>query len=337
MSRVLVIEDEAVLRASVARGLGKVAAVEVDQAGTLDEAVAALDRNAPDVIVSDIDLPGRSGLELLGELGRRGLHVPIVFVTGYLKAFAPQIPRHANVDVLEKPVEFEQLRDVVLDRLRPSAEVALSPFSVPDYLQLACVGGHSIIVRVETGGEPEGEVVVKGGELWGAQDQQGDGMEALRRMMFADNATVHCSSLPPGHTGHRNLEGTWEALLMEAARLNDEEQAGRQSEPDDEWSDFDDSFGPASTDDTSRPATESAGALRGFDTVRPPPSAGAPESEPPPDPSFERHWEAAVQALLAKEYEEARREFLAARAAKPDDPKVIANLKRLEELGYGDE
>lgn len=54
--RVLILEDETVLRASMARGLAKLPA-QIDEAGTLAEAIAQLDRALPDVIVSDLDLP----------------------------------------------------------------------------------------------------------------------------------------------------------------------------------------------------------------------------------------------------------------------------------------
>jgi DNA-binding NarL/FixJ family response regulator len=68
-SRVLIIEDEAMLRSSMARSLSRVTNVEVLTASTLGEGLAVIDMTPPALILSDIDLPDRSGLELIGELG----------------------------------------------------------------------------------------------------------------------------------------------------------------------------------------------------------------------------------------------------------------------------
>ena len=110
MARVLLVEDEPVLRGSMARGIGKLPSVEVLEAGNLAEALAFIDATPPNAIISDIDLPGRTGLELIGELRRRDLTIPVLYVSAYLKAYRSQIPPNARVDILEKPVPLEQLR-----------------------------------------------------------------------------------------------------------------------------------------------------------------------------------------------------------------------------------
>ncbi|MBK8412533.1 MAG: response regulator [Sandaracinaceae bacterium] len=145
MKRVLVIEDEVVLRTSVVRGLNRVTGLHVVGAGTLGDALAAIDEETPDLILSDLDLPDRSGVELIGELGRRGLSVPVVFVSAFVRAFSPQIPRHVDVHVLEKPVPLEQLRQVVRERLKINA--GATPFGPADYVQLACMGRHSVHIE----------------------------------------------------------------------------------------------------------------------------------------------------------------------------------------------
>src|SRR5690606_35563687 len=114
---VLLLEDEPVLRSSMARGLSKLPGVTVVEAGTLQAALDAIDADPPQMIISDIDLPDRSGLELLGELGRRNLAIPILYVSAYLKAYGALIPPHANVDVREKPIDLQDLRAIVRQRL----------------------------------------------------------------------------------------------------------------------------------------------------------------------------------------------------------------------------
>jgi CheY-like chemotaxis protein len=219
MPRVLILEDETVLRAATARALAKLPA-EVVEAATLAEALAQLDRGLPDVIVSDLDLPDGSGIELIGELGRRRARVPVVFVSAYLRAFRAQIPPHADVEVREKPVALDELRALVRERIG-GVDEAIAPFAVADYLQLACMGKHSVAIEVTTTGKSRGRIEVVRGDIWHAVDEVGPGLDAFRRLTFAAATEVACRTLR-GAPGTRTIEGKWEALLLDTARAHDE-------------------------------------------------------------------------------------------------------------------
>ena len=64
----------------------------------------------PGCILSDIRMPGMSGLELQAELGRRGIGLPLIFVTGHgdIEMAADAILAGA-FDFLVKPVKEERL------------------------------------------------------------------------------------------------------------------------------------------------------------------------------------------------------------------------------------
>jgi CheY-like chemotaxis protein len=168
---VLVVEDEDTLRTSIVRGLSRHLSVPVHGAGTLTEALSIIDEHPPTVILCDLDLPDRAGIEILGELGRRGLHAAVTFVSAYTRAFLAQIPKHAGVRVLEKPVTIEQLRTLVREDLAQHSGDAPSPFGVADYLQLAAMGGHSVLIEV---GHKQGKIIVLRGELFSAYDSFGE-------------------------------------------------------------------------------------------------------------------------------------------------------------------
>jgi Flp pilus assembly protein TadD len=57
---------------------------------------------------------------------------------------------------------------------------------------------------------------------------------------------------------------------------------------------------------------------------------------PPPEDAqrFGEVWDQGISALLTKDYPGALSAFLEAKALRPEDPRVAANLKRLEDLGY---
>ncbi len=81
--RLLVVDDDpidrmAVRRAIAVTGLG----ATVDEAPDAETALAALAALPADCVLLDYQLPGRSGLELLKDIRRRGLDVPVIMLTG---------------------------------------------------------------------------------------------------------------------------------------------------------------------------------------------------------------------------------------------------------------
>lgn len=224
---VMIVEDEAVLRVSMARGLARLPGIEVTEAGSLNAAVALLDERQPSLILSDIDLPGRSGLEMLGELASRHLSIPIVFISAYLKAYGSQIPRHANVDVREKPIGLAELRELVLKHVSATPPAA-EPFEVTDYVQLACMAQRSVVIEIaDAAKKPHGQIVVCSGAVWSARDEQGEGEEAFRRLVTSAGLSVHCLPLR-GVPPTRDVHHDWEGLLLDAVREEDE---ARRDEP----------------------------------------------------------------------------------------------------------
>ncbi len=227
MARVLVVEDEEMLRTTMVRGISKLPNIEVLDAGTLEEALNQIDAEPPQMIFSDLNLPGRSGVELLGELEKRKIHIPVVYITAFLNTFKTMIPMHANVKVLEKPVGLNELRSIVLEHTKKkNIEAEPAPFGVPDYLQLAGMGRYSVSITVENKGRIVGKIIIVSGEVWSAhydlqvKDEE-EGKVIFRDIAFLQGARVSCQALV-GDPGVRNIKDSWESLLLDAAREADE-------------------------------------------------------------------------------------------------------------------
>lgn len=78
--RVLIVEDEPKTRASIAEAL-RMEGWTVSEAGRGREMIAALDRQAFDLVVLDWMLPGRDGIELLQHVRARGAQTPVLMLT----------------------------------------------------------------------------------------------------------------------------------------------------------------------------------------------------------------------------------------------------------------
>ncbi len=111
--RVLVVDDEISLLkayASVLRAAGH--AVEMAEDGT--EAKELVHRQAFDVIISDITMPGMDGISLLKAVRERDLDVPVVLITGTPSVdTASRAVRYGAFRYLMKPVEPAELKLVV--------------------------------------------------------------------------------------------------------------------------------------------------------------------------------------------------------------------------------
>jgi len=94
----------------------KEAGLEVEQAGSSEEALKLVDR--ADLILTDLRLPGLSGLELLAALRRQDSHTPVVVMTAFGSIEnAVEAMKAGAVDFLPKPFSLDHLMTVVTKAL----------------------------------------------------------------------------------------------------------------------------------------------------------------------------------------------------------------------------
>jgi two-component system NtrC family sensor kinase len=119
MPKVLIVDDEPSIRLTLSAFLGR-EGFETLAAADAAQAVALFDSHGDvDVAVVDVNLPGRSGIELLRELAGRGPHVPIIMITGEPNvSHLPEIVRSGAYDFIAKPV----LKDVIIRAVAHAAE-----------------------------------------------------------------------------------------------------------------------------------------------------------------------------------------------------------------------
>ena len=82
MSKVLVVDDKEMMRDSVATILGR-RGHSVIAAASGKAALERIGNKRPDAVVTDLQMPGMSGLELLAEIRRIDEDLPVVFMTAY--------------------------------------------------------------------------------------------------------------------------------------------------------------------------------------------------------------------------------------------------------------
>lgn len=110
---VLVIDDEPVVREAVSRVL-RADGFEVATASDAASGLAHPGLRACRLVLCDLMLPDRSGMEVLGALRAMRPELPVVLITGYATPDHAVRAREAGAaDFLAKPFESEELLDVV--------------------------------------------------------------------------------------------------------------------------------------------------------------------------------------------------------------------------------
>lgn len=117
----LIVDDETRILSALRRALRR-EGWDILTAETAAEALALLEGQAVDAILSDQKMPGMSGLELLAEAARRQPEIVRILITGWTE----EVPRERldalGVDaLLPKPWDAEVLRETLRKALEPEA------------------------------------------------------------------------------------------------------------------------------------------------------------------------------------------------------------------------
>ena len=103
--RVLVVEDEPMIRLLLDDMLTDLGYSMAAEAGRLDEALAAANQGEFDLAILDVNLNGEPVTPVVEVLVKRG--VPFVFVSGYARRGIPE--EHSRIPLLQKPFQAEGL------------------------------------------------------------------------------------------------------------------------------------------------------------------------------------------------------------------------------------
>jgi len=194
-ARILLVEDREPLRRMLARALGE-AGHRVVEAEDVAPARAALAGREVDLVLTDLKLPGGSGLDVLAAVRAQDADLPVVVLTAFgTVAAAVEAMKLGATDFLEKPVEIERLERMVdeLTRRAPEPEVFRAPGAPP------IVGAHprlrAALRLLERVAPTESTVLLTGAS--------GTGKELFARALHALSprragafVAVNCAAIP---------------------------------------------------------------------------------------------------------------------------------------------
>src|SRR5512136_3114059 len=128
-AHILLVDDDDLLRRSLAFNLDK-AGYRASTAANAEDALALARRDAPDLVVLDIGLPGMDGLEAL-QLLRAAVGVPVIFLTARRREIDQVLGLELGADdYVTKPFDFDVLAariKAVLRRTQKSSTLSIEP------------------------------------------------------------------------------------------------------------------------------------------------------------------------------------------------------------------
>ena len=202
--RILVVDDNQTTCKQLQQLLHAEGSLEVDFRLDGNQALEALVKQNYSVVISDLQMPGMSGIELIKQIQKKGIAVTVIITTGHGSIEeAVKAMRLGAYDFLTKPVDPEHLR-LMLDRvLRERAlqdELAALRMDLNRHFSFQSILSksprmHSIFELISNLGHTTSTVLIEG--------ETGTGKECVARAVHASATqrtgpfvAVNCAALP---------------------------------------------------------------------------------------------------------------------------------------------
>ncbi|GGO88578.1 transcriptional regulator [Marinobacterium nitratireducens] len=199
MSRILIVEDETIIRTALRRLLEK-HDYQVDDAASIDEATSRFKLEDYSLIISDLRLPGAPGTDLIPLAGT----VPVLIMTSYASLrSAVDAMKMGAVDYIAKPFDHDDMlrtvEQVISRRREPAPAAATGEAQQPKRSKTELIGScrpmQELLSRIDKVARTDATVLILG--------ESGTGKELVARAIHeqSDRAdapliSVNCASIP---------------------------------------------------------------------------------------------------------------------------------------------
>jgi two-component system, NtrC family, response regulator PilR len=130
MISILVVDDEQGMRDFLKIMLKK-EGYQVQTAGNGETALSTLKEGSFDLVISDIRMPGISGLDLLGSIKEQFSDVPVIMITAFASPDDAVIAmKNGAFDYISKPFNIEEIKSVVESATSRKSKTSPSPHDV---------------------------------------------------------------------------------------------------------------------------------------------------------------------------------------------------------------
>lgn len=219
---VLIIEDEEALREAIVEGLtAALPDFTMAGVGSVEDAMVVIRESPPILIVSDVRLPGKSGVDFLIEAREKWPSIKFILISAFASVSNEQALAHGALRLLRKPFALKELVSAVESALQnENFHGSVEEISLLDLMQVLHWGKKTSVIFIRRGAR-RGEIFFEHGEIVHAKASDLRGIEALYAMMRWQGGSFQAKAgqEPP----RRTIEASFDSLILEAMRLIDEE------------------------------------------------------------------------------------------------------------------
>lgn len=231
MKRVLVVDDEEDMLWMLQRNLNKgMPDVEILAAKSGEEALAVLSDKNVNLVITDINMPGMNGLDLLIEVNNRYPQTGVIIMTAYpSNAYKNEAMLSGSLRFIEKPFDINDMRKIVEQIMKGSEgfQGTVEGIELMDIVQFNGLSRATAALKVTTT-DHEGMIFFKNGEVVHAMCDNESGEIAFFSILKFQGGTLQNirGVEPPVVSIKKNLE----SLLFEAALNSDENEVQENAE-----------------------------------------------------------------------------------------------------------
>ncbi len=222
--KVLIVDDEVKLLKMLKKALlVDQDLYEVVLADNADKAIEILADEEISLVVSDIKMPGMSGIELFAIIRVTCPQLKVIFMTAYATDMIRRaIEANSRLLLIEKPFSHHQLREIIheiLNEKKTGFDGVLKDIELADIIQMCCLSSGNASIRVDKGSN-KGIVVIRNGEIVHAECDGLKGEKAFYEIISWKGGKFEL--LKDVDLPEKTISKDWKFLLIEGARLSDE-------------------------------------------------------------------------------------------------------------------
>ncbi|TAK28782.1 MAG: response regulator [Myxococcaceae bacterium] len=196
-----------------------------------EEALGWIRSEKPAVLITDVRMPGVSGLELISHVQSTWGATPTVVITAFPTEAVSVGARRGSFVYLPKPFPFRSLVETVQQLASAPAATfsgAIAVSTLADLLQLYAISGSTGMMQVNSG-ERRGEIWFERGQITHARADRAEGFEAFAAIIAWPNGSF---SWKLRRTDRQTISMSVSELMIDAYRVYDEARRdGRTTTP----------------------------------------------------------------------------------------------------------
>lgn len=232
LKKVLIVDDEEDILWSLQNNLcNDSLQVDITAASSGEMALEILGNSEKiDLVITDIKMPGISGLDLLIEIKNRYPYTSVIIMTAFpSNEYKKEAILKGSLHFLEKPFDINGLREMVSLAIKEDNmfKGTVAGVGLTDVIQIKALSGINSALRVKDG-EQQGVIYFENGQVIHAICDDMEGVEAFYQIMeFTGGVldSINVTNLPP-----QTITVPVEALLIEGMRRLDEKLSAQADE-----------------------------------------------------------------------------------------------------------